>query len=45
MFCEQVYYALGSGIVEKPFEILCGLSSKLFASGEEVALIGSKGGI
>jgi hypothetical protein len=44
MLAEEIDYALGRGIVEKPFEVLSSLSRKLFAPGEEIVLIGSKGG-
>ena len=45
MLAKQVHDALGCGVVEKLFEVLRRLSSKFFAPGEEVALLGSEGGI
>jgi len=39
MLAEQVDHALRRGLVEKPHEVLCGLSGNLSASGEEALFI------
>ena len=39
---EEFHHALGRGIVEEPFEVLCRFTSECLASGEEFLLISGK---
>ena len=44
MLAEEFHHALGRGVVEKPFEVLCSFASEFLTSGEEFVFIGSKCG-